>query len=111
MATPRRCCSSSPPRRRRPAAWPEYQIDNPEPHSCAPAPSEWPTIPTHTPPPANDQLPQVRPLTSLRDLADRLRVCTATLARDIVRGKLAPHKVSGHRPFTHPHIAAYLKLT
>ena len=98
-------------RRRRTAAWREYQIDHSEPHSCAPAPSEWPTIPTHTPPPANDQLPQVRPLTSLRDLADLLRVCTATLAREMVRGKLAGHKVSGQWRFTEQQIADYLKLT
>jgi hypothetical protein len=100
-----------PTRRRRRAAWREYQIDHSEPHSCAPASSEWPKIPTHAPPPANDQLPQVPPLTSLSDLADRLHACTATLAREIVRGKLAGHKVGGQWRFTEQQIADYLKLT
>jgi hypothetical protein len=47
----------------------------------------------------------------LSDLADRLFVCTATLAREIYRGKLAGHTVGGQWRFTERQIANYLKLT
>jgi excisionase family DNA binding protein len=111
MASPSPCSPSLPTRRRRPAAWREYQIDHSEPHSCAPASSEWPKITSRAQPPANDQLPQVQPFTSLSDLAERLHVCTATLAREIERGKLAGHKVGSQWRFTEQQITDYLKLT
>jgi hypothetical protein len=113
MAKPRPCSPSSPTRRRRPAAWPEYQIDKPEPRSCAPSPSEWPKIPAHAAPIADAPDPALSggKLSSQADLADRLYVSIATIARARKRGRLAGHRVESQWRFTEQQIADYLKLT
>jgi hypothetical protein len=112
MARPTPCSSSLPTRRRR-AAWREYQIDYPEPHSCAPAASEWPKIPAHAARIADAPDPTLSggKFSSQADLADRLYVSIATIARARKRGRLVGHRVEGQWRFTEQQIADYLKLT
>jgi excisionase family DNA binding protein len=102
---------STPPRRRRPVAWPNLHIDHSEPSLRAPGLSEWPQIPIHVPTPANDDRPHTGTLVSLADLAERLGVCTATIKREVRRGRLDSCKVGWLWRFTEQQIADYLKLS
>jgi hypothetical protein len=111
MASSRPCSSSSPPRRRRPA-WREYQIDHSEPHSCAPASSEWPKIPAKAPVvDAPDPTPSGGKLSSQADLADRFGVSIATVTNARKKGLLAGHLVGGQWRFTEQQVADYLRRT
>jgi hypothetical protein len=100
-------------RRRRPAAWREYQIDHSEPHSCAPAASEWPKIPAQAARLADapDPTPSGGKFSSQADLADRFGVSIATLAKARKKGQLIGHLVEGQWRFTEQQLADYLKLT
>jgi hypothetical protein len=113
MANARPCSSASPPRRRRTAAWREYQIDHSELHSCAPSSSAWPEIPAHAAPISNapDPTSSGGKFSSQANLADRLDVSIATLARARKRGRLVGHLIGGQWRFTEQQIANYLKLT
>jgi hypothetical protein len=100
-------------RRRRTAAWREYQIDHSEPHSCAPSSSEWPKIPAQAAPIADAPDPTTSggKLSSQADLADRLNVSIATLAKARKKGLIVGHLIEGQWRFTEQQIADYLKLT
>jgi hypothetical protein len=113
MASPSPFSPSLPTRRRRPAAWREYQIDHSEPHSCAPASSEWPKIPAQAAPLADapDPTPSGGKLSSQADLADRFGVSIATLAKARKKGLLVGHLIEGQWRFIEQQIADYLKLT
>jgi hypothetical protein len=113
MANRRPCSPSSPTRRRRTAAWREYQIDHSEPHSCAPAASEWPKIPAQAAPIADapHPTPPGGKLSSQADLADRLSVSIATLAKARKKGLIVGHLIEGQWRFAEQQIADYLKLT
>jgi hypothetical protein len=113
MPDPRACPSVSTTRRRRPTAWREYQIDYPEPHSCAPAASDWPKIPAQAAPLADapDPTPSGGKLSSQADLADRLDVSIATLARARKQGFLCGYRVGGQWRYSEQQIADYLRRT
>jgi hypothetical protein len=99
--------------RRRRAAWREYQIDYPEPHSHAPVASDWPKIPAQAAPLADapDPTPSGGKLSSQADLADRFGVSIATLAKARKKGQLIGHLVESQWRFTEQQIADYLMRT
>ena len=96
-----------------PVAWREYQVDHSEPHSCAPASSEWPKILIQAAPLADapDPTPSGGKLSSQADLADRLYVGIATLARQRKKGRLVGHLIGGQWRYSEQQIGDYLKRT
>lgn len=104
------CIKSVATPRRRPAAWRDYQIDHSEPQVCIQT-FEWPEVAARAPLPANDDLPQTEPFISQADLACRLNVSIATLARARKKGRLVGNRIEGQWRFSEQQIADYLKLT
>ena len=65
----------------------------------------------HTPLPVNDDLPQTEPFISQANLADRLNVSIATLARARKKDLLHGHLIGGQWRFSKQQIFDYLKRT
>jgi hypothetical protein len=113
MASARPRSSSLPTRRRRPATWREYEIDHSEPQACASAASEWPQTRAQAAPLADAPAPTLPggKLSSQADLADRLYVSIATLARARKKGLLSGYRVGGQWRYSEQQIADYLNRT
>ena len=71
----------------------------------------WPTISAIQPPAANDALHQTQPFCSQGDVAYRLGVCVATIARARKKQSLIGHRIEGQWRFTEQQITDYLELT
>ena len=112
MAKPKRCPLTVATPRRRSTRWPDYNNDNSEPQVRDAVVPAWPTIKEQAAP--TDALaptPSGRKLSSQADLAERLNVSIATLARARKKGRLVGHLIEGQWRFTEQQIADYLKLT
>lgn len=104
-------CSSPAAERRRPARWGNYDIDHTEAEGNQTTPYQWPVVTAYGPSPANPDSYPTEPFHSQAELALRLGVSIATLARARKKGLLMGHLIGGQWRFSEQQIADYLELT
>jgi hypothetical protein len=106
------CSKSSATPRRRAAKWPKYHNDNAEPQVRNPMLPAWPAVPPQVAPTADASAstPSGGKLSSQAQLAERLYVSVATLARARKEGLLVGHLIGSQWRFSEQQIADYLKI-